>query len=338
MRFLLAIVIGAVAALGAAPAAQAQVGVNPYTGLPADASALGRRPVLIKLANTANVRPQAGLGEADVVVEHIVEGGGTRFSALYLSNSPKRVGSTRSCRLIDIELPVIFGAALSCSGTSAGVRERMAKNAYLFPYGGADWKRSLTLINDAGRYECATCVMFRASDRPVPHNLFASPAAAWSTLAQRGLNQPSSFGAFHFDAGIPSGGRPTEAMAVRYLGGAANWAYDAASGQWLRSTAGVAQVDPNTKQRMSAANVLVLTAPHIDTLIVEDSLGSKSIEIQLWGSGPARLYRDGQAFDGTWVRGAGVYNFRVLDASGNTLAFKPGKTWIQIASGKTAVQ
>lgn len=338
MRRFFAIVMAAVAALGPAPAASAQVGVNPYTGLPADPAALNRRPVLIKLANTANVRPQAGLGDADVVVEHIVEGGGTRFSALFLSSSPKRVGSTRSCRLIDVELPVIFGAALSCSGTSAGVRERMAKNAYLFPNGGADWKRSLTLINDLGRYECPSCVMFRAPDRPVPHNLFANPAAAWATLAQRGLNQPSAFGAFRFDAAVPGGGRPASSLAVRYLGGAANWAYDAASGMWLRSTSGIAQVDPNTRQRMSAANVLVLTAPHVDTPIIEDSLGSKSIEIQLWGSGPARLYRDGQAFDGTWVRGEGVYNFRVIDGSGNTLAFKPGKTWIQIAAGKTVVQ
>ena len=81
-------------------------GANPYTGLPVDAVALGRKPLLIKVANTAEVRPQSGLNAADVVVEHLSEGGITRFTALFLSNMPAKVGSVRSCRLIDLELPL----------------------------------------------------------------------------------------------------------------------------------------------------------------------------------------------------------------------------------------
>jgi hypothetical protein len=326
------------AAAPARAATPADTAINPFTGLPADANALARRPLLVKVNNEAAVRPQSGLSQADLVVEHIMEGGSTRFDALYLSNTPARVGSTRSCRLIDIELPAIFDAALSCSGTSNGVRGKMAANAHLFPNGGANWQKSLTLINDLGRYECATCVMYRWGSKPAPHNLFANTAAAWAQLAKRGLNQPGGFHGFVFDGAAPGGGSPAKSVSIGYRGGAAGWSYDPASGQWLRSTAGVAQIDAATGKRLSAANVLALTAYHVNTDIVEDSLGSKSIQIQLWGRGAAKLYRDGQVYDATWVRDNPNTQLDIVDASGNKLPLKPGITWIQIVQAQTPVK
>jgi hypothetical protein len=267
-----------------------------------------------------------------------MEGGSTRFDALFLSNTPTRVGATRSCRLIDIELPAIFGAALSCSGTSNGVRARMAANPHLFPNGGANWQKSLTLINDLGRYECATCVMYRYGPRPAPHNLFANTAAAWAQLDKRGLNQPGNFHSFVFDGAAPGGGAPAKSVSIGYRGGAAGWSYDPASGLWLRSTAGAAHYDLANNKRLGAANVLVLTAYHVNTDIVEDSLGSKSIEIQLWGRGAAKLYRDGQVYDASWVRSASANQLDIVDASGNKLPLKPGITWIQIVQAQTAIK
>lgn len=322
----------------ASAAAPADTAINPFTGLPADASALSRKPLLVKVNNEVAVRPQTGLSQADLVVEHIMEGGSTRFDALYLSNTPTRVGSTRSCRLIDIELPAIFDAALSCSGTSNGVRGKMAANAHLFPNGGANWQNSLTLINDFGRYECATCVMYRWGPKPAPHNLFANTAAAWAQLTKRGLNSAGNFHGFVFDGAAPSGGRAAKSVTIGYLGGSAGWSYDPASGQWLRSTAGYAQYDALNGKRLSAANVLVLTAYHVNTDIVEDSLGSKSIQIQLWGRGAAKLYRDGQVYDATWVRDNPNTQLDIVDASGNKLPLKPGVTWIQIAQAQTAIK
>ncbi|HCB48965.1 MAG TPA: hypothetical protein DEP47_05455, partial [Chloroflexi bacterium] len=98
--------------------------VNPLTGekVP-DPSVLQRRPLAVKIANTARVRPQAGLNQADLVFEHYSEGGITRFTAIFYSKDARRVGSIRSGRLIDLEIPLMYDAAFAYSGSSYPIRQ-----------------------------------------------------------------------------------------------------------------------------------------------------------------------------------------------------------------------
>src|SRR5262245_55147431 len=60
------------------------LGIDPLTGqVVADPATLNRRPMVVKISNAPPlVRPQAGIGEADLVFEHYAEGGLTRFSAI----------------------------------------------------------------------------------------------------------------------------------------------------------------------------------------------------------------------------------------------------------------
>jgi hypothetical protein len=296
--------------------------VNPYTGLPLSADARVRKPVLFKVANTVEVRPQSGLGAADVVVEHLSEGGITRFTALYLGSAPKRIGSVRSCRLIDIELPVMFDAAIVCSGTSPGVKPLM-RNSFAH-------RNNLTMISDFGPFECQACPMYRSSDRSAPHNLFGNAENAWKELTKRGKNAASAFRAWQFSTQAGPEGKPTASIDVGYKSGVVGWRYDAASGTWLRSLSGKAQIDANSGQQIGAANVVVVLANHVTTLIQEDVTGSKSIEIQIWGEGPVRIFRDGREYGGKWKRGADLGSFEFFDPAGNKLSLKPGATWIQM--------
>lgn len=308
----------------AAASTSAQIGedVNPFTGLAvSDPAVLQRRPLLVKVANTSDVRPQSGLNSADIVVEHYSEGSITRFTALFLTNAPTKVGSVRSCRLIDIELPMIFDAALLCSGTSPGVKPLMR----------ASWahRNNLTMINDMGGTECPTCPTFRTSDRLPPHNLFANTVRAWAELDKRGNNAPPSFRAWRFDPNPPEG-RPVGALEVGYKSGSVIWTYDPRSGRWLKSLRNEKQIDALTREQIFAANVLVVHAPHVTTLIQEDVTGARSIEIQLWGEGPLRVFRDGIEIGGRWRRGPEIGMFDLLDVNDNPIPLKPGNTWIQL--------
>lgn len=296
--------------------------VNPFTGMVVDDPAvLKRRPLLVKVANTAEVRPQSGLSSADVVVEHYSEGSITRFTALFLTNAPTKVGSVRSCRLIDIELPVIFDAALLCSGTSPGVKPLM-RNSYAY-------RNNLTMISDMGGRECATCPAFRVSGRVPPHNLFANTVRAWEELDKRGNNVPTTFRSWVFDPNPPPG-KPTSLVDVGYKSGNVIWTYDPQFGRWFKSLRRERQFDAETREPISAANVIVVYVPHVTTLIVEDVSGARSIEIQLWGDGPLRVFRDGREIGGRWRRGAEVGQFDLLDVNGNKIPLKPGNTWIQL--------
>ncbi|MCS7324303.1 MAG: DUF3048 domain-containing protein [Thermoflexales bacterium] len=301
-----------------------EVGVNPFTGLrPPDPTVLQRRPLLIKVANTAEVRPQSGLGSADVVVEHLSEGSITRFTALYLTYAPEKVGSVRSCRLIDIELPHMFDAALVCSGTSPGVKPFMRRS----------WahQNNLTMISDFGPFECPSCPMFRTRDRVPPHNLFANAPNAWRELDKRNKNTPSTFRGWLFTEVPPQQGKPTTRVEVAYRSGTVSWQYDPSTKQWTRALRDQVQVDALNRQPIVASNVVVLYAHHQVTDIQEDVTGARSIQIQVWGEGPLRVFRDGVEIGGRWVRDpTKVGGFEFRESSGARIPLKPGATWIEV--------
>jgi hypothetical protein len=94
----------------------------PLTGLSvSDPALLERRPLAIKIQNVPVARPQYGLPQADIVYEHLSEAGITRFTAIYLCQEIEKVGSTRSARFIDLEIPAMYESLLAFSGTSAGL-------------------------------------------------------------------------------------------------------------------------------------------------------------------------------------------------------------------------
>jgi hypothetical protein len=328
----------------AAPSAPTQApatlaaNANPFTGLSVDEATLARRPLLVKLANTPEVRPQTGLQAADVVVEHYAEGGITRFTALYLTNAPEKVGSVRSCRLIDKELPIIFDTALICSGMSGPVKEIIRKSPV--------HQNGYTMISDFG--ECENpgvpreggCPLFR--DPPdfsyAPHNLWANAGNGWAKLNEKGKNQPSIFRAWMFNDAAPAQGVPVRSVNFAYKYGLIGWAYDDNSKTWARSLASQPFTDKATGKAIAAANVIAIEVPHITTLIQEDSTGARSIEIQLWGEGPAKFFRDGKLIFGKWQRTSepGVLNF--FDGDGKPFALRPGNTWLQLVPAELVIE
>lgn len=76
----------------------------PLTGVPTDdAEGLLQPAVVVKVDNSPQARPHAGINQADIVYELQVEGI-TRFMEVFHSNTPDRVGPVRSARSSDINL------------------------------------------------------------------------------------------------------------------------------------------------------------------------------------------------------------------------------------------
>lgn len=299
-------------------------GISLFTGLrPDDPSVLERRPLAIKVANQKSVNPQSGLSKADVVVESRVEFSETRYTAIFQSQDAARVGSIRSARLIDLELPVIFDAVLSFSGGVQPVRQKL----YESNLGDHILEQALH-----GR------AFYRDKNIRIPDNLFADTARLWKYITARGWNQPPQpTGKWVFSEAPPEGGSPASAVDIPYPRFKVRWVYDAGSGRWLRWMGGQPHIDKVTGEQLSAANVVILAANHVKTLILEHGDTPRepncincSIEIQLWGSGPLKVLRDGLVYEGTWVRDGRFGEFRFLDAAGNDIPLKPGNSWWQV--------
>src|SRR5258707_6884131 len=88
------------AATGSASSSPLPPPIAPLTGLVvARGSPLLMRPALaVKIENTPDARPQSGLEKADIVVEEQVEGGITRFIAIFQSQDARVIGPVRSAR------------------------------------------------------------------------------------------------------------------------------------------------------------------------------------------------------------------------------------------------
>lgn len=297
-------------------------GVNPLTGLSVDdPTVLQRRPMVVKISNAPPlVRPQAGIGQADLVFEHYAEGGLTRFSAIFYSRAPERVGSIRSARLIDYELVPMYQGILAFSGASAGVEE--------YIYGSEFADRAYKGILYGPPY------YWRDESIEVPHNLFANVAALWQLAAEEGSNQrPHLQGmAFHLDPPPDSTGE-ANTLDLRYRATRVRWEYDADTGRYRRFSDGEPHFDANTNEQVTAANVVILFAEHQFTDIVESQFQDRvsySIEIKLWFEGDAILFRDGQRYDGRWVRPTREDMIGLRTDDDQLLYLKPGNTWFQV--------
>jgi hypothetical protein len=311
-------------------------GVSFMTGLrPANPAVLERRPLAIKVDNDPAVVPQSGLNKADIVVEHPKERCMTRFTAIFQSQDAPRVGSIRSARIVDKELPVIFDAILGFSGSVEPVRQMIYKSDI-----GA---QVLEQARNGGAY-------FRDPNIRVPFNLFANTDTMWKVATQRGMNTaPKPSAAWVFAETTPAGGKNATTLAIPYpqlykvL--SVGWRYDAGSGRWLRTLAGKPAIDKADGKQISAANVVVLMANSVETLIPEQGTklirggcqSNASVEIQLWGSGPVKILRDGKVYEGKWVRADRHAPFKFVDAQGKNIPLKPGNSWWQIVPSGMAV-
>jgi len=304
-------------------------GINPLTGLPADPQALALPPLNIKVSDSPPcVRPQYGLPQADVIFEHYVEAWVTRLTAVFHSQLPTRVGSVRSARQIDLELPAIFGSGFVFSGASAG-------NLRIFNT--SDFaERTIHALDDCP-------VLCRVSKENVScqspiHTLFANAQEAEATLVREGHDKllfPLEGWAFS-DYPLTTGEAATQ-IDVNYLNSPVSWNYQVETGVYYRSQAGNAHTDAATRQRLNAPNVVVLYVNHTYTDIRE-SPSWYSLQIQFWGTGPALIFRDGQVFPVQWVRASRQGLFTLVDSNNTVVPLHPGQTWFEfvgLASSQT---
>lgn len=260
----------------------------PLTGVPADA--IADRPALaVKIENSVDARPQTGLAAADMVWEQVVEGGITRFVAVYHSDLPPEIGPVRSIRPMDTAIAAPLGGLLAFSG---GV------------------PTYVTTAQDAGlqvlSQDSGADGFHRTTTRAAPHNVHAVP----QTLVEQAdtAHQTSPGAQFdHPEAGghptAVAAGEPTTALDLTLSGiSHPRWAWSAADGRWLRSEGSTPAVEADGR-RIGATNIVVL---RVDVVATEarDAAGNPVAETILTGTGRALVASGGHAVEATWSKPA----------------------------------
>ena len=284
------------------PAAQLR---SPFTGEPVLSL---NRVLAVKIDNIVYARPQTGLNHADIVYVLPVEGGLSRFLAIFSSHYPAVIGPVRSAREDDLQLLRQFGRpAFAYSGATPALLPYIARTA-----------RIVDLY--AGR----TSGYYRDNSRIAPHNLYANTR---QLLAQaRGASKARDIG-FRFGP-PPPGGKATRSASVSYPAASFGFTWSAAKDRWLVSMDGIPAVTASGA-RLSAATVVIQHTTVRTSRFLE--YGSPPPYAESTGSGTALVLRDGKAWTTHWSRPAANGGTTFTTASGQPMTFAPGQVWIVLA-------
>ena len=304
-------------------------GYNPMTGLPyPNAESRARRNLIVKISNHPPiVRPQHGVNAADLVFEYEAEGNVTRFAAVYRTNAPERVGSIRSGRLLDIELITMYSALLAYSGTSEPIRDMYLNSDFRY-----------RLISPSIGDNCDNAGFCRdtsLNERGYEHTLFGNTRRMWEVATRRNVNTGFRAVGLAFSEQMDVGGIAARDIYTSWSGRTdARWQYDEFRKQYLRYTDNVPHYDAADGEQLWADNLVIIEVPHRRRPdLFPPGSKDESLEVALWESGRAYVFRDGFLFVGFWKR----LGYRPGEAMqlmfGNSqpIPLRPGRTWITVA-------
>jgi len=278
---------------------------SPFTGEPVPAL---NRVLAVKIDNIQYARPQTGLTRADIVYTLPVEGGLSRFLAVFSSHYPHVIGPVRSAREDDLELLRQFGRpAFAYSGATAA----------LLPY----IHRTARIVD---LYSGITRGYYRDNSRIAPYNLYAHTP---QLLRQApGASKARDIG-FRFGP-PPPGGKALRSTSVAYPAASFRFTWSAAKGRWLVSMDG-APARTTDGGRFSPATVVIQHTTVRTSRFLE--YGKPPPYAESTGSGTALVLRDGKAWTTHWSRPNANGGTTFTTTSGRRMTFSQGQVWVVLA-------
>jgi hypothetical protein len=287
----------------------------PLTGQPVPGgAAVPPRPALaVKVDNYPDARPQSGLDKADVIFEEPVEGGITRYAAVFQCQDAALVGPVRSARNIDIGILGQLGSPLE---VHVGGIDPVLANINASPIVNVDLGDNGSIItNPPGRY--------------APYDTYSSTAQMWGTHPT--LTTPPQ-PLFVYSTKTPEG-TAVSSVNINFSGTSdVTWNYDASTGQFLRFYNGTQPDMLADGVQNAAANVVVQYVQISYGPWYENSEGGLEVQADLYpdASGAAQVFRNGVEITGTWRRSTLASPTQFLNSAGAPITLQPGQTWVEL--------
>jgi Protein of unknown function (DUF3048) N-terminal domain/Protein of unknown function (DUF3048) C-terminal domain len=290
--------------------------VDPLTGVRSPTGPAARPALIVKIDNAPKGRPQAGINAADVVVEEGVEGGVTRFAALFHSRDAASVGPVRSARSTDISIATPLRRPLfAYSGTNAAFAE-LVRKAPLVDVG-------------VGRLPTA---YHREPGRPQTYNLFTSTEPLFRAAPGDMPAPPPLFGYRPEGEGMSTAGSERAGrVQAEWRGRVITrvvYEWDQQGKGWSRTQNGTPHVDA-AGIRVAPENVVFQLVSYHNTGLVDTS-GAEVPEAELTGEGEAWVLSDGRLVKGRWSRASHDLMTTYTDGSGAPVRLTPGRTWVEL--------
>ncbi|GAA1966555.1 DUF3048 domain-containing protein [Microbacterium deminutum] len=281
--------------------------ISPLRGTEVLASTITGPALSAKVDDHWDARPQWGLEHTDLVFEELVEGGITRYVAVWFSDVPAEIGPVRSIRPMDPDIVTSLGGIVAYSGGQQRFVDMMLDTpVHNAIHGGADDR-----------------FMYRTAAKAAPHNVIVKAQELRAAYASIPPPQQFAYTSIPRAASAASYGTPASRIDVRFASGTArSWTWDAASGAYLRAQDGAADLDAEGA-RLKATNVVAMSVG------IDWSYGIIPRTIMI-GSGPAWISTGGRTLQATWTKTSRESPIRLTDQHGVPISLAPGNTWIEL--------
>jgi hypothetical protein len=285
-----------------------------------------RHPLAVMIENHTLARPQSGLGSASIVYESIVEGGITRYMAVFDHTLPEKVGPVRSARtqFIDFaeEFQPVSAYYAHVGGSIEGLAQVKGDNIYDLDQGG---------IGEKAFHR------FPKLGLPTEHTMYGFPTKLYDVAKERGYKTESTVTSWKFKEDEAASTRPdSQTITIPFSSALyeVKYNYDKGSNSYKRVLGGTDHKDVLTGNQLSPRNVIVQFAAYAPA-----PNSKKGVQmVTLVGEGTAKIFRDGKTIEAKWKKTKKSERTIYTDAaSGAEIEFNRGQIWIEVPKTGTTI-
>lgn len=274
--------------------------------------------VMIENAAFGGVRPQSGLSKASVVYEVIVEGGITRYMAVFAGDVPSVIGPIRSARDTYLEFVREYNCPyVHAGGSFTAIRAIQEKGI-----------RNVDALIDSKYF-------YRDQGKASPHNLFGrADRFIEATNGHDWNDKDPEYDSWKFvdQTSITveadsANNSAAQSVSVDFGGSySVEYKYNTEKGVYERFLAGVLQTDAsNNNESISARNVII---QHVGAGISIEGKGR--VNWPVTGSGDVDIYRNGVHTKGRWTKDTATSRTKYTLPDGTELPLARGNSWVDI--------
>ena len=274
------------------------------------------RPYAIMINNIGVARPlQSGLQDAYIIYELIVEGGITRYMALFLDQDTARIGSIRSARHYYLDYALENDAIYVHHGQSPQAQSD-------FSALGVD----RIVVGDSTGWRDKT---LNVSSE---HTLFTSIAKLKNGLGNKRTTRKGglllNYSVDSLDLASIANSKTANNVSIKYSGSSvSSYEYDATNKVYKRFVNNKAHVDYVTKQQYTFKNIITY---QVNNYNLNDGSGKGRQGFDNIGSGTGYYISEGIAVPIKWSKSSRSAKTKYTFEDGTELKVNDGNTFIQI--------
>lgn len=281
------------------------------------------RPIAVMIDNHNQAWPQAGLNQAYMVYEIIVEGGETRLMALFKGVTVDKIGPVRSSRHYFIDYAMENDAIYAHYGWSPQAESDIKKYS----------------INNLNGITESTSTFWRVKDKSAPHNAVTSTEAILKAAKSKGYKTTSDKKSVlnyvtdevKLEDGITANSVTIPHSTLQKV----KYVYDETNQVYKRYARNKAQTDWDTGNAVTTKNIIITFC---DNYTLTDSENKGRQGLKNIGTFDGYYITNGKAIKIKCTKNTRDQQTKYEDLEGNEIKVNDGNTWVNICPTDAQVE